>query len=117
MPPGKSAASRAKRSSPCTGACSHTARASSTSKVKSSRCSTSKRCSRTWTEHLERTAMQAERMLDFLVVGAAPASVAIPAAAVLNVLAEREFTGTALDLRALGAASAGSSGHVLLVRG
>ena len=62
-------------------------------------------------------AMQAERTLKFVVVGAAPAAVAIPAAAVLNVLAERDFTGTALDLRVLGAASADASGHVLLVRG
>jgi hypothetical protein len=61
--------------------------------------------------------MQAERTLKFVVVGAAPEAVAIPAAAVLNVLAERDFTGTALDLRALGAASAEASGHVLFVRG
>ena len=60
--------------------------------------------------------MQAERTLKFVVVGAAPAAVAIPAAAVLNVLAERDFTGTALDLRALGAASTDAGGHVLLVR-
>ena len=61
--------------------------------------------------------MQAERTLKFVVVGAAPAAVAIPAAAVANVLAERDFAGTALDLRELGAASVDASGHVLLVRG
>jgi hypothetical protein len=61
--------------------------------------------------------MQAEPTLKFVVVGAAPAAVAIPAAAVLNVLAERDFTGTAFDLRALGADSTDATGHVLLVRG
>jgi hypothetical protein len=61
--------------------------------------------------------MPVERTLKFVVVGAAPAAVAIPANAVLNVLAERDFAGTALDLRPLGAASADASGHVLLVRG
>jgi len=61
--------------------------------------------------------MPAERMLQFVVVGAAPAAVAIPAAAVSNVLAERDFTGTALDLRELGTQRADAGGHVLLVRG
>jgi len=60
--------------------------------------------------------MQVERMLEFVVVGAAPAAVAIPAAEVLNVLAERDFTGTALDLRSLGSASDDASEHVLVVR-
>ena len=61
--------------------------------------------------------MQAERTLKFVVVGAAPEAVAIPAGAVLNVLSERDFSGSALDLRALGAASDDASGHVLLVAG
>ena len=61
--------------------------------------------------------MQAERTLKFVVVGAAPEAVAIPAGAVLNVLSERDFSGSALDLRALGAASDDASGHVLLGAG
>jgi hypothetical protein len=57
----------------------------------------------------------AEAELKFVVVGHVPAAVALPAAGVLNVLAERDFAGKALDLRALGAARAEASDHVLLV--
>ncbi len=57
----------------------------------------------------------AEPLLKFVIVGLAPAALALPAAGVLNVLAERDFAGEALDLRALGAANAEATGHVLLV--
>lgn len=56
-----------------------------------------------------------EPLLKFVVVGRAPAALALPAAGVLNVLAERDFSGEALDLRALGAAQDAGGGHVLLV--
>jgi hypothetical protein len=57
----------------------------------------------------------AERWLEFVVVGRAPAALALPAAGVRNVLTERQFSGTALDLRALGAAKTDAGGHVLFV--
>jgi len=56
-----------------------------------------------------------EPALKFVVVGLAPAALALPAARVLHVVAERDFEGQALDLRALGAAQADAGGHVLLV--
>lgn len=58
---------------------------------------------------------EAERTLKFVVVGHAPCALAIPAGAVRNVLAERDFAGSALDLRELGAAKADASDHVLQV--
>src|SRR5688572_19339825 len=59
--------------------------------------------------------MQAEQTIKYVVVGAAPAAIAIPASGVRSVLRERDFSGTALDWRELGAANADASGHVLLV--
>ena len=56
---------------------------------------------------------EAERTLKFVVVGHAPRAIAIPAAAVRNVLADRDFAGSALDLRGLGAAPGDAPDHVL----
>jgi len=57
----------------------------------------------------------AERTLKFVIVGQAPRALAIPAAAVQSVLAERDFAGSALDLRELGAADPDAADHVLEV--
>lgn len=57
----------------------------------------------------------AEPLLKFVVVGLAPAALALPAAAVRSVVSDRDFAGEALDLRALGAARDDAGGHVLLV--
>jgi len=57
----------------------------------------------------------AEPLLKFLVVGLAPAALALPASSVLNVLTEGDFAGHALDLRALGTAGGEAVCHVLLV--
>jgi hypothetical protein len=58
---------------------------------------------------------EAERTLKFVVVGHAPRALAIPATAVRNVLADRDFAGPALDLRELGGGQTDAGDRVLEV--